>query len=436
MTGATAGTSPTSFSRKRKRNAFATDDAHFKTPDHFGGWVHVKADSLDPDALLFSLKQGHYYSSMGPQIHAIEMNGKEISIACSPVDTITVLCGTSRTAVRNGRAITDASFDLKKLETGWLLKKQSGWFRVVGRARWRERLEQSHLVGHAGLTPLPLWLIICGLGITQIIGWGTTYYALGALSQDIAASTGWSSTLIFGAFSAALLLSGIISPSMARLRELAGRYPGRIAAQAGPLAEARPWSEMERARRDGAPSRAAGPHRVRLHLERDRGAPRRRLRPVHDALRDRTGADRRGRPRRRLAATAPRCSGCGERHLIALARFEECRACDYRPYCTGNCPGLAFSLTGEVDRPSPDACLKRFLRGRTRSRETEHAAAADACDPASPLTQLYVYLTEGCNLACRHCWIAPTFDDDGTAAPIAAAWSSSSGSSPRPGRSA
>jgi len=112
-------------------SAFATDDAHFKTPDHFGGWVHVKAESLDPDALLESLKQGLYYSSMGPQIHAIEMNGKEISIACSPVDTITVLCGTSRTMVRNGRAITEASFDLAKLEKGWLLKKQSAWFRVV-----------------------------------------------------------------------------------------------------------------------------------------------------------------------------------------------------------------------------------------------------------------------------------------------------------------
>ncbi len=58
---------------------------------------------------------------------------------------------------------------------------------------------------------MPLWLVITGLGITQIIGWGTTYYALGALSQDIAATTGWSKALIFGAFSAALLLSGLIS---------------------------------------------------------------------------------------------------------------------------------------------------------------------------------------------------------------------------------
>lgn len=27
-----------------------------------------------------------------------------------------------------------------------------------------------------------------------------------------------------------------------------------------------------------------------------------------------------------------------------------------------------------------------------------------------PLSQLYFYLTEGCNLACRHCWLAPKLD--------------------------
>ncbi|MBN2356538.1 SynChlorMet cassette radical SAM/SPASM protein ScmF [candidate division KSB1 bacterium] len=29
-----------------------------------------------------------------------------------------------------------------------------------------------------------------------------------------------------------------------------------------------------------------------------------------------------------------------------------------------------------------------------------------------PLHTLYFYLTEGCNLACRHCWIAPRFQDE------------------------
>lgn len=69
---------------------------------------------------------------------------------------------------------------------------------------------------------MPLWLVICGLGLTQIIGWGTTYYMLGALSQDIAQETGWSGTLIFGAFSAALLLSGVISRRGGRLIDRIG----------------------------------------------------------------------------------------------------------------------------------------------------------------------------------------------------------------------
>jgi len=34
-----------------------------------------------------------------------------------------------------------------------------------------------------------------------------------------------------------------------------------------------------------------------------------------------------------------------------------------------------------------------------------------------PLNQLYFYLTEGCNLACRHCWLAPKYDAEGTQYP-------------------
>ncbi len=115
----------------KRLSAYATDDAHFKTPDHFGGWVNVKAESLDPEILLQALKDGHYYSSQGPELTNITLDGKELNISCSPVDTITVVCGHSRTCVKTGKAITSASFDLAKLETGWLLKKPSPWFRVT-----------------------------------------------------------------------------------------------------------------------------------------------------------------------------------------------------------------------------------------------------------------------------------------------------------------
>jgi predicted metal-dependent phosphoesterase TrpH len=115
----------------KRLSAFATDDAHFKTPDHFGGWVNVKAESLDPDELLNALKSGHYYSSQGPEIADIKLNGKELEITCSPVDTITVVCGVSRTCVKTGKAITSANFNLANLDQGWLLKKPSPWFRIT-----------------------------------------------------------------------------------------------------------------------------------------------------------------------------------------------------------------------------------------------------------------------------------------------------------------
>jgi hypothetical protein len=138
------------LSEGKRLTAFATDDAHFKSPDYFGGWVHVKAESLGPEVLLDALKKGHYYSSQGPQIHDVTVHGSEISIACSPVDNITVLCGNSRTLVRNAKSVTEASFDLKKLETGWLLTKQSPWLRVVcidhaGKKAWSNPIWKDEL---------------------------------------------------------------------------------------------------------------------------------------------------------------------------------------------------------------------------------------------------------------------------------------------------
>jgi SynChlorMet cassette radical SAM/SPASM protein ScmF len=35
-----------------------------------------------------------------------------------------------------------------------------------------------------------------------------------------------------------------------------------------------------------------------------------------------------------------------------------------------------------------------------------------------PLNSLYFYLTEGCNLACRHCWLSPKFDPAGDKYPV------------------
>jgi SynChlorMet cassette radical SAM/SPASM protein ScmF len=37
--------------------------------------------------------------------------------------------------------------------------------------------------------------------------------------------------------------------------------------------------------------------------------------------------------------------------------------------------------------------------------------------PTYPLNQIYFYLTAGCNLACRHCWISPALQGEGPPSP-------------------
>jgi SynChlorMet cassette radical SAM/SPASM protein ScmE len=150
--------------------------------------------------------------------------------------------------------------------------------------------------------------------------------------------------------------------AMKQLLDLTEKYYGRISATAGPLAEGRLWKKMEEARAQnatafpnggrltacGCPSnkiavRSDGtvipclllPHMELGHINRDSLLEIWQYNPILNQLR--------------------------ERHKIPLKGFEYCSDCSYRPYCTGNCPGLAYSLTGRVDHPSPEACLRRFL---------------------------------------------------------------------------
>ena len=60
---------------------------------------------------------------------------------------------------------------------------------------------------------------------------------------------------------------------------------------------------------------------------------------------------------------SPPLEAMRSRPQIGLSSFEECADCPYTAWCTGNCAAVAYSLTGDLDRPSPDACLKRFLDG-------------------------------------------------------------------------
>jgi MFS family permease len=83
-------------------------------------------------------------------------------------------------------------------------------------------MKQSRLDRVLSWHTSPMGTAVHALGITQIIAWGTTLYALGVLGKPIMTSTGWSSTLVFGGLTVGLLVSGVISPWIGRLIDNVG----------------------------------------------------------------------------------------------------------------------------------------------------------------------------------------------------------------------
>ena len=102
-----------SINNSRDFLAYAADDAHFgDRPDHFGGWVHVRAAALDPAALLVALKAGHYYSSTGPELHEVAIEDGVIRVVCSPARAIHVAGRGSVARYKLGDGLTAAQFPL------------------------------------------------------------------------------------------------------------------------------------------------------------------------------------------------------------------------------------------------------------------------------------------------------------------------------------
>ncbi len=100
----------------RRLSGFATDDAHHVTHDAFGGWIHVRAERLDPELILESLKAGCYYSSQGPEIHDIRFEDDEIHVVCSPVAVISAQGKGSRAKNVKSDGMTEGRLPLKRFK--------------------------------------------------------------------------------------------------------------------------------------------------------------------------------------------------------------------------------------------------------------------------------------------------------------------------------
>jgi MFS family permease len=82
----------------------------------------------------------------------------------------------------------------------------------------------------ASAEPREPWGAVLALGITQITAWGTIFYLFPLLLEPLQAALGASRLAVVGAFSGALLLSGLLAPVVGRSIDLHG---GRLLMAAG-----------------------------------------------------------------------------------------------------------------------------------------------------------------------------------------------------------
>jgi SynChlorMet cassette radical SAM/SPASM protein ScmE len=150
--------------------------------------------------------------------------------------------------------------------------------------------------------------------------------------------------------------------AMRELVRLNRNYHNRIQAAAGPLAEAYQWAKMMRARDERQPCLPQGGYLRACHgvfkelAVRADGVmvPCTQLSHMELGRINQDSLSEVWRNHPKLAEFRARVD-------IPLNTFSECQSCEFINYCRGNCPALAYALVGSDARPSPDACLKRFL---------------------------------------------------------------------------
>lgn len=105
--------------RGQRYNVCATDDFHGGDREDFArGWVQVKSETLEPDALLAALKAGHYYSSNGPEIHDIQLLPEDrLKIRCSPASRVFITGKGPAAQALAGNGGTEFEFDLSNFKT-------------------------------------------------------------------------------------------------------------------------------------------------------------------------------------------------------------------------------------------------------------------------------------------------------------------------------
>ncbi len=99
--------------------AFSVDDAHTR-PEHpgwNGGWIMVNAPERSQASIMDAIRRGNYYSTCGPEFHAIELDGTDVHLATSPVQFVR-LAGPGSSGARlgsfDGQELTEATMTVPR----------------------------------------------------------------------------------------------------------------------------------------------------------------------------------------------------------------------------------------------------------------------------------------------------------------------------------
>ena len=81
--------------------AIATDDSHHPGYDSALAWVWAKCKERSPQAVLGALRSGSFYSSTGPTVPDVAVDGDHVVVQCSPASSVTLFTGRRRGARAN-----------------------------------------------------------------------------------------------------------------------------------------------------------------------------------------------------------------------------------------------------------------------------------------------------------------------------------------------
>ena len=150
--------------------------------------------------------------------------------------------------------------------------------------------------------------------------------------------------------------------AMLALLKARAKHSGRIKAQAGPLAEADTWKRMEEARLSGAPAFPSGGRLTGCGCVFNRMAVRTDGSMVPCMLLPHLVLGRINKDSLQYVwQHSEILAAMRDRNTVSLENSKYCKGCPYTPYCTGNCPATAYSITGDVHAPCPDSCLRDYL---------------------------------------------------------------------------